>query len=104
MTRQRKCSNQTLNLLSVLLEQPRAWRHGYDLSQDAQLKAGTLYPILVRLSKRGLLESKWSESEYPGRPPRHLYRLTTNGREYAKEQLADNLNGSMAARIQDSRA
>ena len=104
MTRQRKCSNQTLNLLSVLLEQPRSWRHGYDLSQDAQLKAGTLYPILVRLSKRGLLESKWQESEYPGRPPRHLYRLTTNGREYAKEQLADNLNGSMAARIQDSRA
>ena len=103
MTRQRKCSNQTLSLLAVLLEQPRAWRHGYDLSQAAQLKAGTLYPILMRLSERSLLESKWQESEYPGRPPRHLYRLTAKGREYAKEQLADSPGGAIAARLQGSR-
>ena len=104
MTRQRKCSNQTQSLLAVLLEQPRAWRHGYDLSQEAGLKAGTLYPILMRLSKRGLLESKWQESEYPGRPPRHLYRLTARGREYAKEQLDDVMGGSIAARLQGNRA
>ena len=104
MARQRKCSNQTLNLLSVLLEQPRSWRHGYDLSQEAQLKAGTLYPILVRLNDRGLLESKWQESEYPGRPPRHLYRLSTKGREYARGQLANSTGRSLAAKLQESRS
>jgi len=104
MTRPRKCSNQTLSLLSVLLDQPRSWRHGYDLSQDARLKAGTLYPILMRLSDRGLLESKWQESEYPGRPPRHLYRLTVKGREYAKEQLANQSCDTRAARLQASKA
>ena len=35
-----------------------------------------------------LLESKWQESEHPGRPPRHLYRLTARGWEYAKQQPA----------------
>lgn len=104
MVRQRKCSNQTLSLLSALLEQPRTWRHGYDLSQEANLKAGTLYPILMRLSKRALLESKWQESEYPGRPPRHLYRLTVNGREYAKEQLAEYSGDSTTVRLQGTRA
>lgn len=104
MARQRKCSFQTLNLLAVLLEQPRSWRHGYDLSQEARLKAGTLYPILMRLSDRNLLESKWQESDYPGRPPRHLYRLTSKGREYAREQLAENTGNSTAARLQGNRA
>ena len=104
MARSRKCSNQSLNLLSVLLEQPRTWRHGYDLSHEAQLKSGTLYPILMRLSDRGLLESKWQESEYQGRPPRHLYRLTAGGREFAKEELAESLSRSTAAKMHGSRA
>ena len=102
MPRSRKASKQTLKLLAVLLDQPRTWRHGYDLSREARLKAGTLYPILARLSDRGLLESKWQESEHPGRPPRHLYRLTARGWEYAKQQPAD--SGSLAATPQGSRA
>ena len=40
------------------------------------LRSGSLYPILVRLCDRGLLEAKWEESPAAGRPPRHLYRLT----------------------------
>ena len=51
------------------------------------LKAGSLYPILIRLADRGLLEARWEEpSEQPtGRPPRHLYRLTSSGRELAAQ-------------------
>lgn len=104
MARKRKCSKQTLSLLSAMLDQPRTWRHGYKLSREAHLKAGTLYPILVRLSDRGMLESKWQESDYPGRPPRHLYRLTTKGREYAKEHLADRSHNPLTARLQGSSA
>src|ERR1700744_4642932 len=86
MTQARKPSDQTLALINVLLEQPRKWRHGYDLSRDTGLKSGTLYPILMRLCERGLLESKWEESTEPGRPPRHMYKLTTAGCALAKEQ------------------
>jgi len=72
MTRTRRSSGQTLSLLRGLLDRPRKWRHGYDLSQDTGLPSGTLYPILVRLADRGLLEAKWEPAPDPGRPPRPL--------------------------------
>ncbi|MCC6359163.1 MAG: helix-turn-helix transcriptional regulator [Phycisphaerales bacterium] len=46
-------------------------RHGYRLS------AGTLYPLLHRLEKRGLLRS---ESARAGRRVRRVYRITPDGR------------------------
>lgn len=77
-------SRQTNVLLSALMAQPRAWRHGYDISGETGLKSGTLYPLLMRLGDQGLLESKWQEPERPGRPPRHVYRLTTQGAVLAR--------------------
>jgi PadR family transcriptional regulator, regulatory protein PadR len=72
-------SAQTIRLLTALGRQGRRWRYGYDLSKENGLKSGSLYPILIRLADRGLLETDW-ESEPPrGRPPRHLYRLTSAG-------------------------
>jgi DNA-binding PadR family transcriptional regulator len=88
MKRERRSSPQTLSIFEALLSQPRAWRHGYDLSLETELKSGTLYPVLMRLSDRGFLDSKWEESELPGRPPRRLYRLTPKGLTYAKDELA----------------
>ncbi len=88
MIRSRKCSVQTLSLLDALLERPRSWRHGYELSKEARLKSGTLYPILIRLSDRGLLDSRWQPPEQLGRPPRHMYRLTASGIAYARELRA----------------
>jgi PadR family transcriptional regulator, regulatory protein PadR len=86
MIQPRKLSGQALTLLAILLDQPKKWRHGYDLSQDTGLKSGTLYPILMRLCERGMLESKWQESSEAGRPPRHMYRLTTAGGALARQQ------------------
>jgi DNA-binding PadR family transcriptional regulator len=42
-----------------------------------------MYPILIRLADRGLLETSWDTDHVPGRPARHLYRLTGTGRAYA---------------------
>jgi PadR family transcriptional regulator PadR len=83
----RKCSRQTLALLIALMERPRTWQHGYDLSKETGLKSGTLYPILIRLSEQGLLNSLWKDAERPGRPPRHVYRLTATGLALAREQV-----------------
>jgi PadR family transcriptional regulator, regulatory protein PadR len=88
MTRERRSSQQTLTILNVLMSQPRSWRHGYDLSLETGLKSGTLYPVLMRLSERGVLDSKWEPSEIPGRPPRRMYRLTSQGLAHAKSELA----------------
>jgi len=43
------------------------------------LKAGTVYPILIRLAERGQVETTWEKETEPGRPRRHLYRLSTLG-------------------------
>ena len=97
MKRDRKPSAQTLCLLGVLLEQPRAWCHGYDICIATRIKSGTLYPILMRLSDRGLLEHKWQASPEEGRPPRHVYRLTASGTAYARAQIAGNDWTALAA-------
>jgi PadR family transcriptional regulator PadR len=79
--RNRPPSAQTINVLRALAADPAQWRYGYDLATEVHLKSGSLYPILVRLADRGLLETSWEPG--PGsRPPRHLYRLTVAGQEY----------------------
>jgi len=40
---------------------------------------GTIYPLLSRLRRDGLVESEWRESAVG--PPRRYYRLTHSGRE-----------------------
>jgi DNA-binding PadR family transcriptional regulator len=80
-------SHQTLLLLNAMLAQPSEWTHGYSLSQQTGLASGTLYPILMRLEKLDWLETRWVKEGEPGRPPRHLYRLTSSGRAWAREEL-----------------
>lgn len=85
MQRRRSPSPQTAAVLLALAETPGKWRYGYDLCLELELKAGTLYPILMRLTDRGLLESAWETDAPPGRPPRHMYRLTGEGCKMAAE-------------------
>ena len=73
--------------LLAFLEAPGSWRYGYDLMKVADLSSGTLYPLLARLGEDGWLESRWQESEFPGRPPRQLHRLTATGRVQARHAL-----------------
>jgi len=63
-------------------------RHGYKLS------AGTLYPLLHRLEKRGLLNSV---AERSGKRIRRLYAITTSGRRALAEakQKVKELFGEM---------
>ena len=83
MTVARRPSSQTVRLLAALASDPHAWRYGYELGRDVGLRSGSLYPILVRLADRGLLDATWEADPPAGRPPRHLYRLTTEGLEFA---------------------
>ncbi len=80
-------SAQTLAVLADLCATPSRWRHGYGLARATGLKSGTLYPILVRLADRGLVEACW-EDEQPAWPRRHLYRVTPEGLAVATTALA----------------
>jgi DNA-binding PadR family transcriptional regulator len=88
MPRRTAFSAQTLAVLAALAARPSDWRHGYDLARETGLKSGTLYPILVRLADREIVQACWEEGEPAGRPRRHLYRLTTNGLAAAATALA----------------
>ena len=81
MQRNRPLSAQAISVLRTLAADPARWRYGHDLATEVHLKSGSLYPILIRLADRGLLETSWEPGE-ESRPPRHLYRLTLAGREY----------------------
>jgi DNA-binding PadR family transcriptional regulator len=85
----RRFSAQTLALLGALEEDPTVWRHGYELAKETGLKSGTLYPVLIRLADRGLVEARWEDEQPAGRPRRHLYRLTPDGLAAARAALSE---------------
>jgi PadR family transcriptional regulator PadR len=76
-------------ILAALVDGPR---HGYRLALDIEersdryfrFKHGTLYPILHKLEKAGLIEGVWSEEGPRGK--RKSYALTARGRRFAREQ------------------
>lgn len=67
-------------VLAVLSQMDTA-RYGYHLiqrlaAQGLDIEEGTLYPLLRRLEKQGLLESEWEVGEAR---PRKYYRISPSG-------------------------
>jgi PadR family transcriptional regulator PadR len=89
-----RLSPQTLQVLGAFVEGPKDWKYGYDISRNTGLKSGTLYPILMRLAERKLLETSWETAEI-GKPPRHLYRLTPDGLRFAREDRRSRSTGRL---------
>jgi transcriptional regulator len=73
-----------LLILSLLEHEPR---HGYDLSRlieqrsrgAVRFNVASLYPLLYRLERRGLIQGRWVEKA--GQRRRRYYRLTAPGRK-----------------------
>jgi PadR family transcriptional regulator len=87
MARRRKPSRQAVKLFEALLSRPSEWRYGYDLTKEVGLQSGTLYPLLMRLTDEGLLQSEWRPAARQGLPARHAYRLTQAGIAFARASL-----------------
>ena len=54
-------------------------RYGLDLVAHTGLPSGTVYPTLGRLTRRGMVASKWEDqriAEREGRPRRRYHQLT----------------------------
>lgn len=68
-------------------------RYGYQVVKDLErrsegffrLKEGTLYPILHRLEKQGLLAGRWQTM--PNGSERRYYSLTAKGRAALSDKL-----------------
>lgn len=52
------------------------WWYGAQLSKACDIPAGTLYPILTRLTQLGVLGARWEDvdTRVVGRPRRRYYR------------------------------
>jgi len=77
-------------ILAVMSRLDRS-EYGYSLVQILEnngltVEPGTLYPLLRRLEKQGLLESSWDTSESR---PRKYYRVSTQGKELYKRLLEE---------------
>lgn len=74
----------TLAVAEVMLGNPGGRFYGYDLYRITGVRPGTLYPMLWRFERDGLLSSAWQD---PGSMPtgqvhpRKYYLLTDHGRE-----------------------
>lgn len=95
-----------LCMLALLAGQER---YGYQLAQGLSDSAGlvvsegTVYPLLSRLQREGLVESNWRES--PNGPPRKYYRLTDGGRQVleSKTRAWDQFNQSVNQILEEAR-
>ena len=83
---------------SILLMIAQGECYGYEIISRLEknpilaAKESTIYPLLRRLLKEGVLSSTWRESA-EGLPPRKYYTVTDTGREYlaAMEKEWDSL-------------
>ena len=84
----KKGSAETL-ILALLEDRPR---HGYEIGRQIEERSGgaitfqiaSLYPMLYRLEKRGLIEGRWVEKA--GERRRRFYKLTEEGRVVLNRQ------------------
>lgn len=77
----------TISVLSQLMSP----KYGYSLVESLETKGtrvepGTLYPLLRRLEKQGLLASEWKTT---GPKPRKYYVLSDNGKKIYRQMCTE---------------
>lgn len=89
-----KMTRQSLRLLAVMLQRRTEEWYGLELLRDAQLKSGTLYPLLARLEQAEWIESHIEDVDprIEGRPRRRLYRFTRDGAQRAQVAIDEEMN------------
>jgi PadR family transcriptional regulator PadR len=76
--------NLTYPTALVLQALANGHHHGFDIMDATGLPSGTVYPILRRLDREGLLTSAWEKAataQREQRPPRRYYDITPAGDE-----------------------
>lgn len=78
-------------IVLAILSQLSVPRYGYGLLQQLEsakvpVDAGTLYPLLRRLEKHGILESEWETDESR---PRKYYRMSADGERLYAELIEE---------------
>jgi len=91
MTFHRDLPSGSAEVLVLALVEERD-RHGYDIAKLIGVRSrgalsyhvATMYPLLYRLERRGLVQGRWKEQ--PGERRRRFYRITPEGRRILRAQ------------------
>lgn len=78
--------------LLILAQLESRARHGYEIGAEIERRSegavsfqiASLYPVLYRLERKGLITGRWVEA--PGQRRRRYYKLTREGRKRLAEQ------------------
>lgn len=87
-SRPRALSTATVSVLRAISQ---GTTYGFDIMDETGLPSGTVYPILTRLERRGLLASRWEDPAVEregGRPPRRYYTMTRAGEAALRSAVA----------------
>ncbi|WP_238007653.1 PadR family transcriptional regulator [Dactylosporangium sp. AC04546] len=80
----------TLDVLEALLVAHDFELHGWAIIKSTKRAGPTVYKILERLTKGGMLTERWEElGPEDNRPRRRFYRLTPTGIAYGRQLLAE---------------
>lgn len=89
LDREVKRGSTEMLILALVEERPR---HGYEIAKlieersdgVLQFHVASLYPLLYRLEKRGLIKGRWVEKA--GQRRRRFYKLTAAGQKILAQQ------------------
>jgi transcriptional regulator len=89
LDREVKRGSTEMLILALVEDRPR---HGYEIAKlieqrsdgVLQFHVASLYPLLYRLEKRGLIDGRWIEKA--GQRRRRFYKLTPAGKKILAEQ------------------
>jgi len=89
LDRELKRGSTEMLILALVEDRPR---HGYEIAKLVeqrsdgvlQFHVASLYPLLYRLEKRGLINGRWVEK--PGQRRRRYYKLTAAGQKTLGDQ------------------
>jgi PadR family transcriptional regulator, regulatory protein PadR len=72
----------TYSTAVVLHALAQGYHYGFDIMDATGLPSGTVYPILRRFDREGVVRARWEKVEIAQReqrPPRRYYELTAAG-------------------------
>jgi PadR family transcriptional regulator PadR len=89
LNREVKRGSTEMLIMALVEDRPR---HGYEIAKlierrsegVLQFHVASLYPLLYRLEKRGLIQGRWVEKA--GQRRRRFYKLTAAGKKILVEQ------------------
>jgi DNA-binding PadR family transcriptional regulator len=96
----------TYSTTLVLEALARGYHYGFDIMDATNLPSGTVYPILRRLEREGLVTSEWEAegiAQSEQRPPRRYYAINADGIKVF-EQTAERYRATGAIAPRASRA